>query len=67
MGRWPLRESQRASLPVVVVLPEPCSPTIRNTLGGSLAKRSLRFVAAQDLDQLLVNDLDHLLGRAKAP
>jgi hypothetical protein len=34
-------ESQRASLPVEVVLPEPCRPTISSTLGGSLAKRSL--------------------------
>src|ERR1035437_3238079 len=41
MGRWPFFESQRASFPAEVVLPEPCSPTIRNTLGGSLAKRSL--------------------------
>src|ERR1700722_10691574 len=39
-GRWPFFASQRASLPVEVVLPEPCSPTIRKTLGGSLAKRS---------------------------
>ena len=40
-GRWPFFESQRASLPVEVVLPDPCRPTISITLGGSLAKRSL--------------------------
>src|SRR3954451_21086063 len=41
MGRWPLRDSHRANLPVEVVLPEPWRPTIMKTLGGSLAKRSL--------------------------
>src|ERR1035437_8331094 len=41
MGRWPFFESQRASFPAEVVLPISCSPTIRNTLGGSLANRSL--------------------------
>src|SRR2546421_9380923 len=30
----------RSSLPVVVVFPDPCNPTINTTLGGSLAKRS---------------------------
>src|SRR5580658_1874499 len=39
-GRWPFFVSQRASLPVEVVLPEPCNPTIRKTLGGSLANLS---------------------------
>src|SRR5258708_24575247 len=41
VGLGPFLESQRASLPVEVVLLEPCKPTIRMTLGGSLAKRSL--------------------------
>src|ERR1017187_8440632 len=34
MGRWPPFLSHAASLPAVVVLPEPCSPAIRMTLGG---------------------------------
>ncbi len=34
MGRCPCCESHLASLPVVVVLPEPCNPTIIHTEGG---------------------------------
>ena len=34
MGRWPPFLSQAASLPAVVVLPEPCRPAIRMTVGG---------------------------------
>src|SRR5271156_543339 len=34
MGRWPAFFSHWASLPLVVVLPEPCSPAMRMTLGG---------------------------------
>ena len=34
MGRWPPFLSQAASLPLVVVLPEPCRPAIRMTVGG---------------------------------
>ena len=56
IGRCPFLDNQRASLPVEVVLPDPCRPTIRKTFGGLLAKRSLP-VAAQDLDHFLVNDL----------
>ena len=33
-GLWPFFESQRASLPVVVVLPDPCSPTISIAVGA---------------------------------
>src|SRR3954451_6073341 len=51
MGRWPLRDSHRANLPVEVVLPEPWRPTIMKTLGGSLAKRSL----ASWLPRILIN------------
>ena len=40
IGLCPFFDSQRASLPVVVVLPDPCSPTIMITVGGSLAIRS---------------------------
>src|ERR1700732_865780 len=39
IGEWPFLESQRASFPVDVVLPEPCRPTIMYTLGGSFAVR----------------------------
>ncbi len=41
IGECPFFDSQRASLAVEVVLPEPCSPTIIITLGGSFAVRSL--------------------------
>ena len=34
MGRWPAFLSHWASLPEVVVLPEPCRPAIRMTDGG---------------------------------
>ena len=40
IGLCPFFDSQRASLPVVVVLPDPCSPTIMITVGGSFAIRS---------------------------
>ncbi len=38
MGRCPPFLSHAASLPLVVVLPEPCSPAIRMTVGGLEAK-----------------------------
>ena len=38
IGRWPPFCSHAASLPEVVVLPEPCRPAIRITLGGRDAK-----------------------------
>ena len=41
MGRWPCCESHFASLPVVVVFPEPCKPTIIHTEGGREAKSGL--------------------------
>src|ERR1700712_2193241 len=34
MGRWPPFFSHAASLPEVVVLPEPCRPAMRMTVGG---------------------------------
>jgi hypothetical protein len=40
IGELPFFDSQRASFPVEVVLPDPCSPTIIITVGGSLAMRS---------------------------
>src|SRR3984957_17535211 len=41
MGRWPCGEIHFASLPVVVVLPEPCRPTIIHMEGGRDAKFGL--------------------------
>src|SRR5882672_3224705 len=41
IGRWPCCESHFASLPVVVVLPEPCRPTIIHTEGGRDANSGL--------------------------
>src|SRR6202030_69151 len=41
MGRWPCAAIHFASLPVVVVLPEPCTPTIIHTEGGREEKRGL--------------------------
>src|SRR5712692_4254163 len=41
MGRCPCSVSHFASLPVVVVLPEPCRPTIIHTEGGREAKSGL--------------------------
>src|SRR6185437_11008530 len=38
MGRWPPFLSHAASLPLVVVLPEPCRPAMRMTVGGLEAK-----------------------------
>ena len=46
--------SQRASLPSAVVLPEPCSPAIRMTVGGRGEKASSRAGAAHQRGQLLV-------------
>ena len=53
-----------AILAVVVVLPEPCRPTIMMATGGA-ALRSIGWRSrAQRLDQLVVHDLDdHLAGR----
>ncbi len=68
--RLPSRSFSRlASLAVVVVLPPPCRPTIRIGAGGlsifSVAR--LRVVAGQHMDQLVMDDLDHLLARGDRP
>ncbi len=75
LGRWrsaatsigvcPWSRSQRASLPARVVLPDPWSPASMMTVGGCLAKRMRARLAAEDADELLVDDLDDLLGRVE--
>ena len=64
-GRWPFLDSQRASLPVEVVLPEPCRPTIIMTVGGSLAVRSRAWCWPRHLDHFVADDLDDLLRRGE--
>ena len=52
-----------ASLPLVVVLPEPCRPAIRITEGGTTCQVQLaRHALAQHVGQAVVDDLDHLIG-----
>jgi len=65
MGVLPCLRSHKASLPASVVLPEPCRPASRITVGGTLLNRSRLASAAEDLDQFLVDDLDDLLGRVE--
>ena len=66
-GRLPnWRRMSPASLAVVVVLPAPCRPTIITTVGPLEAMASLRAGAAHELCQLLVDDLDDLLGGGEA-
>ena len=55
--------SRLASLAVVVVLPEPCRPTIMITAGGVGGEVEPRFLRAQHLDQSVMDDLDDLLAR----
>ena len=64
-GRCPPFFSQFASLPEVVVLPEPCSPAISTTVGGCEANFTLGRVFAEHLDQFVAHDLDDLLARRK--
>jgi hypothetical protein len=53
---------QRASLPVVVVLPEPCRPTIMMPVGPRLL-RCAGCSTGSSGDELVVADLDEVLGR----
>ena len=74
MTLWPRFFSQVASLPQVVVLPLPCRPDIMMTVGpgltcmigsagtGAPVSGSIFGGLAQQLDQLVVDDLDHLLA-----
>ena len=58
----PARCRCRASLPASVVLPAPCRPASRITVGGRLGQAQPARLAAEDADELLVDDLDDLLG-----
>ena len=49
-----------------MVLPEPCSPTTITPVGGFGFIVSLPAVATEGGDQLVVDDLDDLLGRREA-
>ncbi len=52
-----------AILPVVVVLPEPCRPTIMMTTGAGALRSIVDALGAEHLDQLVMDDLDdHLAG-----
>ena len=62
MGRCPPFFSHAASLPLVVVLPEPCKPAIRITVGGCEANLKRAVSLAQQLNQLVAHNLDHLLA-----
>ena len=62
MGRWPAFLSHWASLPEVVVLPEPCRPAMRMTDGRLRGRLEAGGVFAEDVDELVVDDLDDLLG-----
>ncbi len=53
--------SKRPNLALVVVLPEPCRPTIRMGAGGE-PMLSASFFLAQGLDQHVMDDLDDLLA-----
>ena len=59
-GRWPCAPSHFASLPVVVVLPEPCRPTISHTDGGREENSGFACLPSS-IEQFVANDLDHLL------
>ena len=65
MGRWPLRASQRASLPRGSGLAGALQAHDEEYAGRLIGEAEFGFVAAEDLDQLLVNDLDDLLRGRK--
>ena len=60
-GVWPCSRSQRASLPASVVLPAPCRPASRIDRRRGLGEAEPAGLAAEDPDELLVDDLDDLL------
>ena len=58
----PSLRSRTASLAAVVVLPEPCRPTSIRTVGLARRASSWWRSPAEDVDQLVVDDLDDLLA-----
>ena len=65
IGWRPCFASHFASLPVVVVLPEPCSPSIKSRAAGRGFLQPALGIAEQR-QQLIANDLDDLLRRVQA-
>ena len=51
---------------MVVVLPEPCSPSIRITRGRAARFLQPALGVAEQREQLVANDLDDLLARRQA-
>ena len=60
------RRRCRASFAQAVVLPEPCRPAIRITVGPLRGEGELAAGAAHQPGQLLVDDLHHLLAGVEA-
>ena len=58
--------NSRASLPLVVVLPEPCKPAIRITAGGTVARSSGDIGLAHQRGQLVEHHAHHGLARRQA-
>ena len=59
--------SRLAIFAVVVVLPEPCSPTIRSGTGAAALRSMPPSSLPERLDELVMDDLDHHLpGRHRA-
>ncbi len=65
-GYRPCFASIRASLPVVVVLPEPCRPSMRMTFGSGPPVVSPPLASPNSAEQLIADDLDDLLVGAQA-
>ena len=66
-GLLPCSFSQSASFAASVVLPAPWRPASRMTVGAALGVAQPAGLAAEDVDELLVDDLDDLLGRVERP
>ena len=67
IGWRPCFASHFASLPVVVVLPEPCSPSIKITRGRADGFLQPALRVAEQREQLIANDLDDLLRSGSRP
>ena len=52
-------------MPAAVVLPEPCRPAIRITVGPGLGERQVAAAAAHQLGELVGDDLHDLLARVE--